>query len=123
MPNVSIEPQLYNRIEKAASQQQSSIDQLLDEAVRQYLWEMDRRKISEESRIYRQKHATLKAMYLDKYIAMHEGEVVDHDVEFQPLFQRIREQFGNMPIMIVLVKEDSDSAYVRRGFRQEKQVV
>ena len=43
--------------------------------------ELNRRKSSAESRTYQQRHAELKAQYLGQYIAMHNGEVVDHDMD------------------------------------------
>jgi len=67
--------------------------------------------------IYHQRHAELKAQYLGQYIAMHEGQVVDHDADFPTLRQRIRQQFENTPVMITLVEEDAEQTLVRHGFR------
>ena len=53
-------------------------------------WELDRWKISEESQIYQRRHAELKAQYLGQYIAMHDGQVVDHDNDFVALRERVR---------------------------------
>ncbi len=53
MPTIAVERELYNRIEKAAQEQKADIDELLTQAIRRYLWELDRRKTSEESKIYR----------------------------------------------------------------------
>jgi hypothetical protein len=83
MPTVAVEAELYKRVKEAALEHETSVDAILAEAVRRYLWELNRRKISEESKIYRQRHAELKARYLDQYIAMHNGQVVDHDTDFQ----------------------------------------
>jgi len=117
MHTIVIEPDLYKRIEKAALENKANIDEMLDQAIRRYLWELDRRKISAESKIYRQRHAKLKAQYLGQYIAIHEGQVVDHDADFPTLRQRIRQQFENTPVMITLVEEDAEQTLVRHGFR------
>ena len=119
MPTIAVEPELYDRIEKAAQEQKADIDELLTRAIRRYLWELDRRKISEESKIYRQRHAELKAQYLGQYIAMHQGQVVDHDPDFSTLRQRIRNRFGQTPVMITLVEEAAERALSRSGFRLE----
>jgi hypothetical protein len=119
MPTITIEPELYQRIEKAALTQQSDIVVLLHKAVRHYLWELDRRKISEESKIYRHRHAELKEQYLDQYIAMHEGQIVDHDANFSVLRQRIRQKFGPAPIMITLVEDTPERVLTRHGFQLE----
>ena len=119
MPTVAVEPQLYSRVEEAALEHQVSIDEILATAFRLYLWELDRRQISEESTIYRQRFAELKAQYLGQYIAMHNGQVVDHDADFQALRQRIRQRFGRTPVMITLVEDVAERPLVRHGFRME----
>ena len=119
MPTIVVEPELYKRFEEAAIEQKASVDKMLDEAVRYYLWELDRKKISEESKRYRQLHAELRAKHLDKYIAMLNGEVVDTDADFQVLHKRVRQRFGRKPVMITLVQEAAEPALTRRGFVME----
>ncbi len=120
MPTVAVESELYRRVEEAALEHKVSISEILTEAVRRYLWELDRRKISEESKIYRQRHAELKTQYLGQYIAMHDGQVVDHDADFQTLHQRIRQRFERTPVMITLVEDTAERPLARHGFRTEK---
>jgi len=118
-PRVAIEPQLYNRVEQASDEHQIGVDRLLTEAIRRYLWELDRRKISEESQTYHQHHAELKMQYLGQFIAMCNGQVVDHDREVAALRQRVRQRFGWKPVMITLVEDVAERAFVRHGFRLE----
>jgi hypothetical protein len=106
-------------MEEAALEHKASIDEIITEAVRHYLWELDRRKISEESKIYRQRYAELKAQYLGQYIAMHNGQVVDHDADFLALRQRVHQRFGRTPVMITLVEDVAERTLVRHGFRLE----
>ena len=82
-------------------------------------WELDRRKISEESQTYQQRHAELKAQYLGQYIAMHNGEVVDHDMDVTVLRQRVHQRLGRKPVMITMVEENAERPLVRHGFRLE----
>ena len=119
MPTVAVEPKLYRRVEEAALEHKVSIGEILAKSVRLYLWELDRRKISGESAIYRQRHAELKERYLGQYIAMHNGQVVDHDPDFQTLRQRVRQRFGRKPVMITLVEDVAERPLVRHGFRLE----
>lgn len=120
MPTLVVEPALYKLVEEAALEHEASIDEILSKAVRHYLWELDRRKISEESRIYRQRHAELQAQYPGQYIAMRNGQVVDHGADFQTLYQRIRRRFGRTPVMITLVEQVAGRTLVRHGFRMER---
>ena len=119
VPHLVIEPQLYSRVEQAADEHKIGIDRILTDALRRYLWELDRRKISEESQIYQQRHTELKAQYLGQYIAMHDGQVVDHDMDVAALRQRVRERYGRKPVMVTLVEEVAERPLIRRGFQQE----
>lgn len=119
MPTVAVEPELYKRVEKAAQEYKINVDGILAEAVRRYLWELERRKISEESARYRLRHAELVTLYLGKYIAMRDGQVVDHDADFQALRQRVRQRFADTPVMITLVEPVAEIALTRHGFRVE----
>lgn len=119
MPKVVVESELYKRIEDAASKYEASTDEMFAEAVRRYLWELERDKISKESAIYRQRHAELKHRYLGQYIAMHNGQIVDHDTEFQALLNRIRKRYGRTPVMITRVEEEARQTFVRHGFSLE----
>jgi hypothetical protein len=114
-----IEPQLYSRVEQAASQYQVGVDRIFTDAVRRYLWELDRRRISEESQLYQRCYAELKTQYPGQYIAMHGGQVVDHDPDVTVLRERIRQRFGRRPVMITLVEEVAERSLVRRGFQAE----
>ena len=78
--------------------------------------ELNCRKISEESRTYQQRHAELKAQYLGQYIAMHNGEVVDHDMDVTVLRQRVHQRLGRKPVMITMVEEDAERPLVWHGF-------
>lgn len=119
MPNVSIEPELYKRVEETARESRASENEVLAEALHQFFWELDRRKISAESKAYQQQHAKLKAQYLGYYVAMDGGQVVDHDSDFAALRHRVRERFGRTAIMITLVEEMVETAFTRHGFRME----
>lgn len=120
MPTITIEPEQFKQLESIAQEQQTEPDNIAREALRRYFWEQNRRKISEESAIYRQHHPELKKRYLGQYIAMHRGEVVDHDNDFQPLYQRIRGRFGKTPVMLTQVREEAETTLVRHGFQFEQ---
>lgn len=120
MPTITIEPSVYAQLEAVAQAQQAKTEEIAHEAFRFYLWEQSRRKIAQESKLYRRQHAELKARYLGQYIAMHAGEVIDHDVEFQPLYQRVRDRFGQTPVMITHVEQTPEKTLTRHGFRFEQ---
>jgi len=119
MSAVIVESELYKRIEEAAREYQTEVSELFAEAIRRYLWELDRQKIARESQTFRERHAELKAKYLNQYIAMHDGRLVDSDDDFPALRQRIRQRFGRTPVMMTRVEETVEHPVVRHGFRLE----
>ena len=121
MPTVAIEPSLYQRVEQAAIEGEISTGEVFTQALRRYLWELDRRKIAEESKAYRQQYGELKERYLGQYIAMSQGKVVDCDLDFKMLRQRVRQRFGRTAVMITLVEETPEPTLMRRGFRVESE--
>ena len=41
--------------------------------------------------------------YLGQFVAVHNGQIVDADVDFEALFLRIQERFEDTPVLIRLV--------------------
>ena len=122
MPTVAVEAELYQRVEQVASAQKAHPDDIFAEAVRRYLWQLDRRKISEESQTYRQRHTELCRLYFGQFIAMRDGQVVDHDVDFAALRERTWQRYGEAPVMIRLVETEIDHPVTRHGFQVEADV-
>lgn len=119
MPTMTIQSELYRRVKQTATAQAMTPEALLEEALQQYFWDMDRQKIKLEARTYRQHHAAIKEKFLGQYVALHQGQVVDHDEEFMALYGRVRQTFGPVAVMITQVEETADPVLVRRGFRLE----
>ena len=119
MPTITLDQNVYKRLKAAAEEHETTADALLEDAARQYLWEMERQKISEESEMFRQQYPELKEKYLGQYVAMHQGKVVDHDVNEDELWKRVRERYGRTPVLIVRVEETPDRTFTRLGFRYE----
>lgn len=42
-----------------------------------------------------------RRQYGSSYVALHQGEVVDHDVDQRALYLRIRQQYGHIPVLII----------------------
>jgi hypothetical protein len=45
--------------------------------------------------------AAERERYRGEYIAIHRGEVMDHDLDQRTLYLRVRERFGRQPVLIV----------------------
>ena len=119
MSSVELVPELYARVEQIAQARNTTVNTVLDEAVKHYLWEIQREIISNETRMYRAKHAALKEKYLGHFIAMRDGQIVDSDQDLHALRTRVRARFGFEPILMTKVEENADPMMMKHGFSLE----
>lgn len=117
MPTITIDPELFKRLPTSRRGVHPEI--VVDEAVRRYLWELDREQINKDTQAYRRQYPRLKELYGGEYIAMRDSQVVDHDPDFAALRQRVYQEYGNLPVMIPLVGDQPDIEFSRHGFRVE----
>lgn len=119
MTTLTLEPKLQQQLEQVAAEKTTSADELLDAAVRTYLRQLDREKIRLEAAAYRSLHSQLILDYLEQYVAIHRGRVVDSDVNFEALHARIREHFGNQAVLIRRVEIEPERTLTFRSPRME----
>jgi regulator of sigma D len=82
--------------------------------------ELQRAGIRAETQAFWEMHTDLVKDYLDQYVAIYQGEVVDHDREVSQLDQRVRERFGLRPVLIAPVKPPVKYEIRWRGGRLEE---
>ena len=97
----------------------TTIDTLADKAIRRYLRQEAERKIRREEQFFRTQHAQLLDQYAGKFIAMHEGRVIDSDADELTLYLRIRQRFPMVGILIKQVTPDLEEVWVMRSPRLE----
>lgn len=120
MSTVVLQPQLAEHLSQVAEQDATTLEELVNAAVREYVDVMTRRKIHAESKVFRARHAELLQQYLGEYVAMHEGNVVDHDKDLSALHQRIRRRYGrHTPVLLRQVTEQAELEFTFRSPRLE----
>ncbi len=119
MSSVELVPEMYARVEQIAQLQHTTVGAVLSQAVKRYIWEMQREIIAKETRAFRSQHAELKRRYLGRWIAMRQAQVVDTDADLNDLRKRVRARFGLEPILMTQVQEDADPLILKRGFSLE----
>lgn len=115
MPTITVAPEMYERIEAEADEKQADTEQIANDAFKLYFWEQNRKKISYESNEYQKQHSEIKKEYFGQFIAMHQGQIVDHDADFQNLNERIRKRFGYTAVLITNVEEEPYTILNRKG--------
>lgn len=120
MIDIAIPSQLAEQLEWIAKERSVGTDAILEEAVQAYLRQIEREKIQKEAGSFRKMHDDLRERYLGQYVAVHNGEVVDHDGDFRALHERIRERFGRQPILLRRVESKPEREMTFRSPRFER---
>lgn len=119
---VLVPDQVFAELMPIAQQEDKEVSELVNEALRHYLWDIKERKIDREMEAYRVMHAELKQQLLGQYVAIHNGELVDHDPDRRTLSQRVRQKYGNLAVLITPVEERPEREFLMLSPRFERGV-
>ncbi len=103
-----------------AEQMGIALSDLADNAIRQYLRREAEKKITQEEKMYEAQHSQLLAQYEGKFIALHDGQVIDSDTDELKLYLRIRHQYPLLGILIKQVAAEIDEVWHTRSPRMER---
>lgn len=96
-------------VDELAELQQDSlgttINEVVDVALQQYMFRQRQEKIARERRWYEAHHHELVPHYRSQYIAVHNGRIIDVDQDGRVLSKRIRQQYGRMAIALIQVAD------------------
>ena len=70
-----------------------------------------------EEAAYRRLHPSLLEKYPDQYVAIYDGELVDHDSDQVELYLRVKLRYSNKFIWIAPVRPESEETYITRSPR------
>lgn len=116
---ITISSETMQELTVVAETQATSVDELAEKAIQQFLRQLERHKIKTEVKAFQQQHPELVRRYLGQYVAMHEGEVVDCDENFQAIHQRVRQHFGRQAVLIRQVTHSAERVLTVRSPRLE----
>lgn len=140
MAPLSLSNEMTERLRRAAARRNTNVEALLERAVEAYLldehneprdepqlpadenwWKQQHRIIEREHEAYVRQHAQLYERYANEYIAMHNGAVVDHDLDRRQLSHRVRARFGRQPVLITQVLPAPERTIIVRTPRLQGQ--
>lgn len=111
---VTLRPDLSDTLQVSAQQQDTTVDNLVNEAVERYLREEQRQKIDREIASYETLHPQLWRTMPGQWVAVHDGKVVDQDGDRAALYRRVRAAYGRTVVLIRQVKTVvADEIWVR----------
>jgi len=117
MVTVAVREELLEPIRKVAEEQGRNVESVVNDWLARQLALLREQKIREESARFRAKHAELRVKHAGLYVAMQNGEVLDHDQSANELYLRIKNRYRDEPILIALVSEQPAPVYKMRSPR------
>ncbi len=119
MLTINLEPDIAEEIDQRAHEANLTPAAYVDAALRAYLAELRWDKIGVEQDAFEKQKPELLSKYRGEYIAMHEGQVIDHDSSAGTLHKRVFARLGHTPVLLKQVIDEPDRDLVIRSPRLE----
>jgi len=110
---------LLTALKQIAEREKTSVEEVAHVAVYRYVRQAEREKIHAETEAFWAMYPQLLERYSGQYVAVHEGKVVDTGPDLAELYQRVRECYGDTPVLLTKVLPDSTRELVFRSPRLE----
>ena len=120
MVAINLKPDLAKQITYLAENSQASTEAFVDKALRTYIVQFRREKIRAENKAFEQQRETLLAKYPGQYVAVHNGQVIDHDQNLRTLHLRVFDRLGHIPVLLKQVTKEPAPELIFRSPRFER---
>ncbi|MCB0092737.1 MAG: hypothetical protein KDE54_32845 [Caldilineaceae bacterium] len=121
---LSIPEDIYRQVEQVATETQRDVADLFLDTIASHFpthpAHPDRAAMHKEIAAYKQMHADLVQKYLGEYVAIHQGELVDHDTDLVDLHKRITSNYPGKVILSRRVQKEADPVLHMRSPRLER---
>ncbi len=108
LEQVVLREDLELRLLRDAERSDTSIGQLLNEAVEEFLLNRQRAKIDAEVAAFVRLHPELWRTKPGQWVAVHNGKLVATDPDRVALYRRIRKNYGQTPVLVREVTANPD---------------
>ena len=122
MTTITLTPDLARQIENLSGKEPADAQIFVEKAVRAYLSQVRREKIQAETEAFNAQYEQLRAKYLGEYVAVHQGEVIDHDADLRTLHLRVYEQLGHTAVLLKQVTQEPDRELTFRTALERQQI-
>ncbi|MFN8489181.1 MAG: DUF5678 domain-containing protein [Caldilineaceae bacterium] len=117
MLTITLKDQTASQLTKLAAAQSTSPEDLIEKAIRDLLHAEASRILTRETQIFRAMHEQLLNRYAGEYVALHHGQLIDHDVDQLALYLRVDELYPDEIILIKQVCPEVEEVYTIRSPR------
>jgi len=98
--SIALQPDLVERVHRITKSKGATVKDFVNQAVRERLEQLEDQKLKAEIQAFERMHPQLVKQYLGQFVAVHEGQIVDADVDFEALFLRLEKRLGDVPVLI-----------------------
>lgn len=106
---IDIPDHVYRRVESIARQSKRGVDEVVADvvarSVRAFPVNPNRDAMLREVEAFRAMHSALRRDHFGEYVAIHEGQLVDHDPDPIALLNRIRQNYPGQTVLRRKVEE------------------
>lgn len=106
MITITLESHVAAKVEDLSAKLGKSFEESILEAVEWRLERWNNEKRIREFEAFDELHTQLKDQYLQQYVAIHNGKVVDVDENENMLEIRVKEKYGDIAVLVMKVEED-----------------
>jgi hypothetical protein len=118
MTTIHLKPDLAEKIAYLAKG--GNAEAVVEKALRAYIAQHRRDKIRAETEAFEQQREKLLSQFPGQYVAVHEGQVIDHDVNLRDLHLRVFDRLGHTPVLLIKVTSQPQRELVFRSPRFER---
>ncbi len=108
LEQIALREDLGIQLLQNATYSATSVDQLLNQAVEEFLLNQQRAKIDAEVAAFVTLHPELWRTRAGQWVAIHNGKLVDADPDRVALYRRVRDLYGKVPVLIREVTTDPE---------------
>jgi ferric iron reductase protein FhuF len=119
MTVIDLNPRLVEQVRWLARWQRVSADELASRALSDYLDRLEWDKLHAEMEAFQAQLPALLSAYPDQFVAIHDGEVIDHDADLRTLHSRVYARLGPVPALLQKVAATPAPDILVRGPRVE----
>ncbi len=112
MSGINVPAELIKPLELLAAERGESVGAIVEQLIANFLREQRHHYLLAEMERFQAIHPELREQYEGQFVAMRDGRVLAHDSDGGRLYERMRQQYGDLPILIVEVTEQPEQQFV-----------
>lgn len=117
MSGIDVSTELIKPLEQLAAERGESVNAIVEQLIVSFLRDQRHLYLHDEMERFRRHHEIIRQQYEGQFVGLRDGQVLDHDADGHQLYIRLRQKYGDLPILIVQVTDQPDQIFTRLGQR------